>query len=174
MIIDLAKDLDKLDKIKAGDRVYITGTIFTARDAAHLRISEMVKNNLELPFSFSNSLIYYAGPTPTKPNTVVGSIGPTTSSRMDKFAYLMPKLNVLGVIGKGPRSNECTKYYIDNKIMYFIATGGAGALLSTKVTSAKEIAFTDLGPESVKELTVKEFPVICAIDLHGNNLFKGE
>jgi len=172
MKIDLNKDIDKLKNLHAGDVVELTGTIFTSRDAAHLRMEEMLKNNEKLPVDFSNSFIYYAGPTPTKPGNVIGSIGPTTSSRMDKFAYMMPKMNVLGTIGKGPRDKECTKYYIENKILYFITTGGCGALLAKSVKEAKEIAFFDLGPESIKELKVEGFKMICAIDYFGNNIFE--
>ncbi len=174
MILDLNKDLDKLKDIHAGDVIELTGVIYTARDAAHMRIENMLNNNEELPVDFNNAFIYYAGPTPTKPGNVIGSIGPTTSSRMDKFAYMMPKLNVKATIGKGPRSNECVKEYIDNKILYFITTGGCGALLSKAVKEAKEIAFFDLGPESIKKLKVQGFKMICAIDYYGNNIFEGK
>jgi len=174
MILDLNKDLDKLKDIHAGDVIELTGIIYTARDAAHMRIENMLNNNEELPVDFNNAFIYYAGPTPTKPGNVIGSIGPTTSSRMDKFAYMMPKLNVKATIGKGPRSNECVKEYIDNKILYFITTGGCGALLSKAVKEAKEIAFFDLGPESIKKLKVEGFKMICAIDYYGNNIFEGK
>ena len=112
MIIRFPEDKDKLNNIHAGDVVEFSGVIYTSRDAAHMRIEKMLENGEELPVDFSNSFIYYAGPTPTKPGNVIGSIGPTTSSRMDKFAYLMPKLNVIGTIGKGPRDEACTKYYI--------------------------------------------------------------
>ena len=171
MKIDLSKDIEILKTLHAGDVIELTGTIYTSRDAAHLRMEEMLKNGEELPVDFSNSLIYYAGPTPTKPGNVVGSIGPTTSSRMDKFAYMMPKLGVVGTIGKGPRDEACSKYYIDNHILYFITTGGCGALLAKAVKEAKEIAFLDLGPESIKKLKVENFKMICAIDYNGNNLF---
>ena len=172
MIIKYPTDKDKLKDIKAGDVVEFEGIIYTARDAAHMRINQMLNNNEELPVDFNDSFIYYAGPTPTKPGNVIGSIGPTTSSRMDNFAPMMKTLNVVGTIGKGPRNNECTKYYIDNKILYFITTGGCGALLAKAVTEAKEIAFLDLGPESIKKLYVKGFKMICAIDYHGNNIFE--
>lgn len=172
MIIRYPEDKDLLKTIKAGDVVEFSGVIYTARDAAHMRIEKMLENNEKLPVDFSNSFIYYAGPTPTKPGHIVGSIGPTTSSRMDKFAYLMPKLNVVGTIGKGPRDEACTKFYMDNKILYFITTGGCGALLSKAVKSAKEIAFLDLGPESIKRLEVENFKMICAIDYNHNNIFK--
>lgn len=174
MIIKYPQDKDLLNEIKAGDVVEFTGTILTARDAAHMRINDFIENNIELPVDFNNSFIYYAGPTPTKPGNVIGSIGPTTSSRMDQFAPLMKKLNVTATIGKGPRNKECTDYYINNKILYFITTGGCGALLAKSVKKAKEIAFLDLGPESIKELEVEGFKMICAIDYYGNNIFKGE
>ena len=174
MIIKYPEDKEKLNNIKAGDVVEFSGIIYTARDAAHMRIEKMLENNEEIPVDFSNSFIYYAGPTPTKPGHVIGSIGPTTSSRMDKFAYLMPKLKVVGTIGKGPRDENCTKYYIDNHILYFITTGGCGALLAKAVKEAKEIAFLDLGPESIKKLRVENFKMICAIDYEGNNIFNKE
>lgn len=173
MIIRYPMDKELLKDIKAGDVIKFTGTIYTARDAAHMRLEKMIQNNEKLPVDFTDSFIYYAGPTPTKPNTIIGSIGPTTSSRMDKFAYLMPKLNVVGTIGKGPRDEACTKFYIDNKILYFITTGGCGALLSKAVKKAEEIAFFDLGPESIKRLEVEDFTMICAIDYHNNNIFGG-
>lgn len=172
MIIRYPENKELLKTIKAGDVVEFSGVIYTARDAAHMRIEKMLENNENIPVDFSDSFIYYAGPTPTKPGHIVGSIGPTTSSRMDKFAYLMPKLNVVGTIGKGPRDEACTKFYMDNKILYFITTGGCGALLSKAVKSAKEIAFLDLGPESIKRLEVENFKMICAIDYNYNNIFK--
>ena len=172
MIINMPLDKNKLKELKAGDVVEFTGTIFTARDAAHMRLKELNNNNQELPVNFKDAFIYYAGPTPTKPGMVIGSIGPTTSSRMDSFGPLMKDLGVLATIGKGPRSNECTDFYIHNKILYFITTGGCGALLSKSVKKAKEIAFLDLGPESIKELYVENFKMIVAIDYYGNNIFK--
>lgn len=172
MIIKYPKDKELLKNIKAGDVIEFSGIIYTSRDAAHMRFEELINNGKDLPVDFSDSFIYYAGPTPTKPGNVIGSIGPTTSSRMDKFAYLMPKMKVVGTIGKGPRSDECTKYYIDNKILYFITTGGCGALLAKSVKKAKEIAFLDLGPESIKKLDVEDFKMICAIDYYGNNIFE--
>ena len=172
MIIKYPQDKDKLNLIKAGDVIEFEGVIYTARDAAHMRIKKMLENNEELPVDFNDAFIYYAGPTPTKPGNVIGSIGPTTSSRMDDFASMMTTLNVKATIGKGPRNDECTKYYIDNKILYFITTGGCGALLAKAVKEAKEIAFLDLGPESIKRLVVKDFKMICAIDYYGNNIFE--
>jgi len=171
MIINYPKDKDKLKEIKAGDVVEFSGIIYTSRDAAHMRMEKMLQNNEELPVDFTDSFIYYAGPTPTKPGNVIGSIGPTTSSRMDKFAPMMTDLKVVGTIGKGPRDKACSDYYIKNKILYFITTGGCGALLAKAVKEAKEIAFLDLGPESIKRLRVENFKMICAIDYFGNNLF---
>lgn len=171
MIIRYPEDKDKLQELHAGDVVEFTGTILTSRDAAHMRMKNMIDNGEEIPVDFTDAFIYYAGPTPTKPGHVIGSIGPTTSSRMDKFGPLMTKLKVKATIGKGPRNEECTKYYIDNKILYFITTGGCGALLAKSVKEAKEIAFLDLGPESIKRLKVEGFKMICAIDYHGNNIF---
>lgn len=174
MIIKYPSEKDKLSLLHAGDVVEFEGVIYTARDAAHMRIKNMLNNNEELPVDFNDAFIYYAGPTPTKPGAVIGSIGPTTSSRMDSFAPMMKKLNVTATIGKGPRNKECTKYYIDNHILYFITTGGCGALLSKAVKEAKEIAFFDLGPESIKRLSVSNFKMICAIDYYGNNIFDKE
>ena len=171
MIIRYPEDEAKLKDIHAGDVIEFSGTILTSRDAAHMRIRQMLDNNEALPVDFNNAFIYYAGPTPTKPGNVIGSIGPTTSSRMDKFAPMMTELNVKATIGKGPRDEACTEYYIDNKILYFITTGGCGALLAKSVKEAKEIAFLDLGPESIKRLKVEGFKMICAIDYFGNNIF---
>ncbi|MCR4899042.1 MAG: FumA C-terminus/TtdB family hydratase beta subunit [Acholeplasmatales bacterium] len=172
MIIRYPIDKDKLKDLHAGDTVEFEGVILTSRDAAHMRVEQMVNEGKKLPVDYNDSFIYYAGPTPTKPGQVIGSIGPTTSSRMDKFAPLMTKLNVTATIGKGPRSKECSQYYKDNHILYFITTGGCGALLAKSVVEAKEIAFFDLGPESVKMLKVKNFKMICAIDYYGNDIFE--
>ena len=172
MIIRYPEDKALLNKLKAGDEVIFTGTIFTARDQAHIRLETLLKEGKTLPVNLTDSFIYYAGPTPTKPNHIIGSIGPTTSSRMDKFSYLMKDLGVVATIGKGPRSKEATNYYIDNRILYFITTGGCGALLSKAVKEAEEIAFLDLGPESIKKLKVEGFKMICAIDYYGNNIFE--
>lgn len=161
-------------KLKAGDVIYYTGVIYTARDQAHLRIKNIIDNNEELPIDFTDSLIYYAGPTPTKPGCAVGSIGPTTSSRMDKFIYYMKNLKIKGMIGKGPRDKSVIEACKKDNLVYFVATGGTGALLSKKVISAKEVAFNDLGCESIKKLEVKDFPLIVAYDTYGNSVFESE
>ncbi len=148
---------------KEGDVIYYTGVLYTARDAAHKRLQEMIANGESLPVDFKDSFIYYAGPTPTKPGHIVGSIGPTTSSRMDKFIDMMPILGIKGMVGKGPRSEEfnesCRKY----GLVYCVATGGAGALLSKCVKKCEEVAFFDLGCESIKRLEVENFPIIVLI-----------
>lgn len=158
--------------LHAGDIVNFSGIIYTARDAAHLRLKNMIDNKEGLPVDFSDSLIYYAGPTPTKPGMAIGSIGPTTSSRMDKFIDYMPELKIKGMIGKGPRDKNvqeaCKKY----GLVYFVVTGGAGALLSKKVISATEVAFEDLGCEAIRKLEVKDFPLIVAYDTYGNSVFE--
>ena len=161
-----------ITKLHAGDVVELDEIIYTARDAAHARIAGLLENNQELPVNFEGSFIYYAGPTPTKPDGIVGSIGPTTSSRMDKFINMMPKLKIKGMIGKGPRSEEVRKACKDYQLVYLVATGGAGALLSKKVESCEEVAFGDLGCESIKKLVVKGFPVIVAYDTYGNSIFE--
>ncbi len=161
-----------ITKLHAGDIIKLNGTVYTSRDAAHLRIKNMIDNNEALPVDFTDSFIYYAGPTPTKPDGIIGSIGPTTSCRMDKFIDYMPKLKIKGMIGKGPRDKSvqdaCKKY----GIVYLIATGGAGALLSKQIISAKEVAFEDLGCESIKKLEVKDFPLIVAYDTYGESVFE--
>jgi fumarate hydratase subunit beta len=158
--------------LHAGDIINYTGTLYTSRDAAHLRLKGLIDNGDKLPVDFTDSLIYYAGPTPTKPGEVIGSIGPTTSSRMDKFIDYMPTLKIKGMIGKGPRDKSvqeaCKKY----GLVYFVVTGGAGALLSKRIVSAKEVAFEDLGCESIKKLEVKDFPLIVAYDTYGNSVFE--
>lgn len=161
-----------ITKLHAGDVITLDGTIYTARDQAHARLKNLIDNGEPLPVDFTNSFIYYAGPTPTMPNGRIGSIGPTTSSRMDKFIEYMPTLKIKGMIGKGPRDEhvrECCKKY---GIVYLVATGGAGALLAKRVKSAKEIAFNDLGCESIKQLEVENFPLIVAYDIYGNSVFE--
>lgn len=160
------------EKFKAGDRVLLSGTIYTARDAAHKRIKSLIDSEENLPFDLKNAVIYYAGPTPTPENLAIGSCGPTTSSRMDKFTPEFLDLGLKAMIGKGPRSNEVCEAIVRNKAVYFCAVGGAGALASKCITNAEVIAFEDLGCESVKKLELKDFPLIVAIDCNGGNLFK--
>lgn len=158
-------------KLNAGDRVYLSGNIFTARDAAHKRIVAVIGEGGELPFDIENSVVYYAGPTPAKNNLVIGSIGPTTSSRMDVFSPLLISKGQKAMIGKGNRSAEVTDAMKKYGAVYFAAVGGAGALYSECIEKCEVIAFEDLGCESVKSLSIKNFPLIVAIDSKGGSLY---
>ncbi len=160
-----------VNTLKVGDRVYLSGIVYTARDAAHKRIVQMLDSGETLPFDINNSVVYYAGPTPAKDNLAIGSIGPTTSSRMDCFSPLMLSLGQKAMIGKGNRSQEVINSMVENGAVYFAAVGGAGALYSGCIESCRVIGFDDLGCESVKELVVKDFPLLVAIDSQGNSLY---
>jgi fumarate hydratase subunit beta len=168
---DSTQLIEYAEKVKAGDRVYLLGVVYTARDAAHKRIKTMLDKGECLPFDLKNALIYYAGPTPTPEGLAIGSCGPTTSSRMDKFAPELLDCGLKGMIGKGPRSNKVIEAITKNKAIYFCATGGAGALASKHITSCEVIAFDDLGCESVKKLEFDRFPLIVGIDCNGNSIF---
>lgn len=161
-----------IKNLSVGDYVYITGTIYTARDAAHKRIYETLSNGDQIPFDLLNNIIYYLGPTPAREGQVIGSAGPTTSSRMDKYTPLLLDYGLKGMIGKGRRNNDVIDSIIKNKSVYFAAVGGAGALLSKRIKSSKIIAYDDLGTEAIRELYVEDFPVIVAIDSKGNNLYE--
>ncbi len=158
-------------QLKAGDRVYLSGIIYTARDAAHKRIDELLTKGGELPFNIENSVVFYAGPTPAKNGLAVGSIGPTTSSRMDGFSPRLISLGQKGMIGKGNRSKTVVDAIKKYGAVYFAAIGGAGALYSECVEACQVVAFDDLGCESVKKLLVKDFPLLVAIDSMGNSLY---
>ena len=163
---DVARDL------KAGDYVYITGTIYTARDAAHKRMQEALDSGKELPIDMNNNVIYYMGPSPAREGRPIGSAGPTTASRMDKYAPKLLDLGLKGMIGKGKRSKEVTDAIIRNGAVYFAAVGGAGALLSKVIEESEMVAYEDLGTEAIRKLTVKDFPAIVVIDCEGNNLYE--
>jgi fumarate hydratase subunit beta len=163
---------EKVESLKAGDYVYITGTIYTARDAAHERMYQMMNEGHGIPIDLNNNVIYYLGPTPEKEGQVIGSAGPTTSSRMDKYTPLLLDHGLKGMIGKGKRSKEVIESMVKNKAVYFAAVGGAGALLSKKIKASKVIAYDDLGTEAIRELYVEDFPVIVVIDTTGNNLYE--
>ncbi len=166
-------DLKQVAKtLKAGDSVTLSGTVYTARDAAHKRITEIMKNGGELPFSLDGAVIYYAGPTPAPEGLAIGSCGPTTSSRMDSFAPTLLDNGLIAMIGKGQRSDEVCSAIERNGAVYFCAIGGAGALASKCIKSSEVIAFDDLGCESVKKLEIEKFPLIVAIDCRGGNLYK--
>ena len=158
--------------LTAGDYVYISGTIYTARDAAHKRLFETLKEGKELPIDLENNLIYYLGPTPAREGKVIGSAGPTTSSRMDKYAPTLLDMGQTGMIGKGKRSEEVIKSMVKNQAVYFAAVGGAGALLSKCIKKAEVIAYDDLGTEAIRKLEVENLPVIVVIDSKGNNLYE--
>lgn len=160
------------ESLQAGDYVYITGTIYTARDAAHSRLYNSIINGENIPIDLYNNTLYYLGPTPNRENQVIGSAGPTTSSRMDKYTPLLLDNGLKGMIGKGKRSKEVIDSIIKNKAVYFAAVGGAGALLSKTIKSSKVIAYEDLGTEAIRELYVEKFPVIVVIDSNGKNLYE--
>lgn len=163
---------EKVESLKAGDIVKISGTIYTARDAAHKRMIELLKEGKELPFDIKDQIIYYVGPCPARPGEIIGSAGPTTSSRMDAYAPKLIKLGLTGMVGKGMRSTEVVEAMIKNKAVYFGAIGGAGALLSKSIIDEEVIAFADLGTEAVRKLKVKDFPAVVVIDSKGNNLYE--
>ena len=158
--------------LKAGDYVYLTGTIYTARDAAHKRMYEALLAGEELPMNMGNNVIYYMGPSPAREGRPIGSAGPTTASRMDKYAPSLLDLGLIGMIGKGKRTKEVKDAIIRNGAVYFAAVGGAGALLSKSITSSEVIAYDDLGTEAIRRLEVQNFPVIVVIDSEGNNLYE--
>lgn len=159
-------------KLKAGDRVVLSGTVYTSRDAAHKRIVNALENGEKPPYNLKDAVIYYAGPTPAPEGLAVGSCGPTTSSRMDVFAPKLLDEGVVAMIGKGERNDDVCSAIIRNKAVYLCAIGGAGALASKCITSCKVIAYDDLGCESVKELTFTDFPLTVAVDCFGGNIFK--
>ena len=161
-----------VNDLKAGDYVYISGTIYTARDAAHKRMYEAMNKGLEPAFSLANNIVYYLGPSPAKEGQIIGSAGPTTSSRMDKYTPLMLKNGLKGMIGKGKRSAEVINAIKENNAVYFAAVGGAGALLSKCIKKAEVIAYDDLGTEAIRKLEVEDLPVIVVIDKNGNNLYE--
>lgn len=158
--------------LRAGDYVYITGTIYTARDAAHKRMDETLREGKELPVPLKDEIVYYMGPSPAREGRVIGSAGPTTASRMDKYTPKLLDLGLGGMIGKGKRSKEVIEAIIRNQSVYFAAVGGAGALLSKCIQESEVVAYDDLGTEAIRRLTVKNFPVIVVIDCEGNNLYE--
>lgn len=159
-------------KLKVGDRVILSGTVYTSRDAAHKRICESLDKNEALPYDLKDAVIYYAGPTPAPEGLAIGSCGPTTSSRMDVFAPRLLDLGVVAMVGKGERSKDVCDAIVRNKAVYLCAIGGAGALASKCISSCDVIAYEDLGCESVKKLTFDKFPLTVAIDCSGSNIFK--
>lgn len=155
----------------AGDYVYLTGTIYTARDAAHKRMQESLDKGEELPINIEDNIIYYMGPSPAREGRPIGSAGPTTASRMDRYAPRLLDLGLRGMIGKGKRTPEVLEAVVRNEAVYFAAVGGAGALLSQRIKKAEVVAYEDLGTEAIRRLEVEDFPVIVVADCRGNNLY---
>ena len=158
--------------LKFGDYVYISGTIYTARDAAHKRMYEALERGEKLPLDMEDNVIYYMGPSPARTGRPIGSAGPTTASRMDKYAPSLMDLGLRGMIGKGKRNQAVKDAVVRNKAVYFAAVGGAGALLSKSIIASEVIAYDDLGTEAIRRLEVKDFPVIVVMDSEGNDLYE--
>jgi fumarate hydratase subunit beta len=161
-----------VESLHAGDRVMLSGTIYTARDAAHARLVALINEGKPLPFAAEGQVIYYVGPTPPRPGAPIGSAGPTTSGRMDPYAPALLAAGVKGMIGKGSRSAEVREAMVRHRAVYFAATGGAGALLAKKIRSAEVVAWEDLGPEAVRRLVVEDFPLVVINDVFGNDLYE--
>ncbi len=170
--LEVPYDKETARKLRAGDYVYLTGTIYTARDAAHKRMDETLDKGEKLPFDIEGNVIYYMGPSPAREGRAIGSAGPTTASRMDKYAPRLIDLGLAGMIGKGKRSEAVKSAMIKNGAIYFAAVGGAGALLSKAIKSSEVIAYDDLGTEAIRRLTVESFPVVVVMDSLGNNLYE--
>lgn len=159
-------------ELKAGDAILLSGTVYCARDAAHKRLMSMIERGEALPFDIKNAVIYYCGPTPAKPGMPIGSAGPTTSTRMDGFMDTMLDLGLLATIGKGGRKKEVEQKMLETGALYLCAMGGAGAISAESITECEVIAFDELGCESVKRMTFRDFPLVVGNDLHGGSLFK--
>ncbi len=170
--INVGELREKIPLLKFGDRVYLSGKVYTSRDAAHKKIFALLDEGEKTPYDIDGAVIYYAGPTPGRDGMAVGSCGPTTSSRMDGFAPRLLDMGLTAMIGKGERSRQVIDAIVRNGAVYFCAVGGAGALIARQIKEAREIAFPELGCESVKELTVEELPLIVAVDSRGGNIFE--
>ena len=170
--INVPMSKEEAKSLRAGDYVYLSGIIYTARDAAHKRMYEALQNGEALPIEMKDTMIYYMGPSPAREGRPIGSAGPTTSSRMDKYAPSLSDLGTGGMIGKGKRSQAVKDALMRNGAVYFAAVGGAGALLSRSILSSEVVAYDDLGTEAIRKLEVKDFPVIVVIDSEGNDLYE--
>ena len=164
-------DPKEVKELRAGDYVKLSGIIYTARDAAHKRMSEALERGEKLPIDIEGAVIYYMGPSPAREGRPIGSAGPTTASRMDKYTPGLLDLGMAGMIGNGKRTREVQEAIVRNQAVYFAAVGGAGALLSKRILSSQVVAYEDLGTEAIRKLEVKDFPVIVVIDSEGNNLY---
>ena len=163
---------EDVDRLRAGDKVSLSGFIYTARDAAHKRLVELIKEGKPLPMPLEGQVIYYVGPSPTPPGPAIGSAGPTTSFRMDPYAPILIERGLRGMIGKGERAAGVVEAMKRFGAVYFVATGGAAALLSKRITAAEIVAYPELGAEAISKLTIVDFPVIVAQDRHGGNIYK--
>ncbi len=163
---------EEVKQLKSGDYVYLTGTIYTARDAAHKRMQETMDSGNPLPFDIGGNVIYYMGPSPAREGRPIGSAGPTTSSRMDKYVPKLLDIGLGGMIGKGKRNQAVLDAIVRNQAVYFAAIGGAGALLSKCIVSSEVVAYDDLGAEAIRKLKVENFPVVVVVDSEGNNLYE--
>lgn len=163
--------LEDIQPLRSGDRVTISGYVYTARDAAHRRLVELLQENKELPIPLEGQVIYYVGPSPAPPGRVIGAAGPTTSYRMDPYTPRLLEMGLKGMIGKGKRSQEVIDAMVRNGAVYFAAIGGAGALMAKAVQDAQVVAYEELGPEAIRQLTVDQLPVIVVNDMHGNDLY---
>ena len=170
--IKVPLDRNVIKTLKSGDYVYLTGTIYTARDAAHKRMKETLDEGKDLPVQLKDQVIYYMGPSPAREGRCIGSAGPTTASRMDKYAPELLDLGLAGMIGKGKRTKEVRDGIVRNGCVYFAAVGGAGALLSKWIVESEIVAYEDLGTEAIRKLKVENFPAIVVIDSEGNNLYE--
>ena len=170
--INVPMTKEKAASLKAGDYVYLTGTIYTARDAAHKRMDEALDRGEALPFDIEGSIIYYMGPSPAREGRAIGSAGPTTASRMDKYTPRLLDLGMGAMIGKGKRSKAVMDAIVRNGAVYFAAVGGAGAILSKCILSSEIVAYEDLGTEAVRRLAIQDFPVVVVMDALGNNLYE--
>lgn len=158
--------------LKSGDRILLSGTVYTARDAAHERMLDTIHAGDSLPFNIIDQVIYYVGPTPAKPNQIIGSAGPTTSSRMDKYTPKLLEMGLRGMIGKGYRSDEVKKALINFKAVYFAAVGGSAALIAKSIKHVEIVAYEDLGTEAIRKLVIADFPVIVINDVYGGDLYE--
>ena len=163
---------DVVERLKIGDKVLISGVLYTGRDAAHKRLVELVKKGEVLPFDLRGQIIYYVGPTPAKPGNAIGSAGPTTSYRMDPYAPILIAKGLKGMIGKGSRGREVIDAMKKYRAVYFGATGGAGALISKRIKKSEVVAYEDLGPEAIRRIEVEDFPAIVVNDINGNDLYE--
>jgi fumarate hydratase subunit beta len=170
--VNLPLTMDQLAHLRTGDRVELTGTLFTGRDAAHKRMFESIENGESLPFDINGQTIYYVGPTPPMPGQIIGSAGPTTSGRMDQYAPALIKRGLKGMIGKGKRQSAVKDAMVKHQAIYFAAVGGAAALIARTIKKFEVIAYEDLGPEAIYRLEVERFPVIVVNDIYGSDLYE--